>query len=354
MAQMRQQGPQGDTLFDDEFAANFHKDGTGGYGAMPNKDKDLEQQQIVGLNYKELLRGMCSFGNSAVSNVLMFVLLPWVMFTVVMCPFAVGYHRFAVLAWVLFTAALSGSISLVYSSFTAWGQPKLYWRWLGMLCLLATLLGMTLGLYDYYKYGQGYYVYQASRVYSDVSATDSPGAYQDAGTITFSDQAAIDTSRAVGYKDRGSLFCVAPVIDTTQLEVPKPGAIAPQVGFWAAGIDCCEPRGAFWCGPLLETKVRGGLVVRDATPFIHKVVPSFQTAVQEAATAYGLQAPEDSILVEWTQDTSLAGGDIWSQCTGFYSRAVSAYLIVLICIVVIGALIYDTSQRPSKGLAGKR
>jgi hypothetical protein len=344
-----QASPQGDSLFDDEFAANLHRE-SGGYGAMPGKgnQSDVEQQAA---GYGKLKAGMCSFGTSAVTNLLMFVLLPWAMFTIVMWPFALGYHQFAVFAWMLFGCLTSASVGLVYGSFTPWGNPKLYWRWLGMLCILACVLGMVLGLYDYYKYGQGYYVYQASRPYSEVAPSENPGAYLDAGTIDFTPEAAIDTSRSVGYKERGSMFCVAPIIDTTQLAMPKAQAGGtPKVGFWAAGIDCCGPRGAFWCGPLLESKVHGGLVVRDTTSFAQKVVPSYMRAVAEASASYEIEAPKDAVLVLWSalapEDVGL---DIWSQCTAFYSRAVSTYIVVLFAVVVFGALIYDASQGKAKG-----
>lgn len=321
---------------------------------------DVEQQANGHAKLANLKAGMCSFGSSAVTNLLMFVLLPWAMFTITMWPFALGYHRYAVFAWTLFGCLAASSAGLVYGSFTSWGNPRMYWRWLGMLCILACVLGMVLGLYDYYKYGLGYYVYQNSRPYSDVAPSENPGAYLDAGTIDFAPEAAIDTSRAVGYKDRGLMFCVAPIIDTTRLAMPgararedaahlAPGAGAPKVGFWAAGIDCCGPRGTFWCGPLLESRVRGGIVVRDATPLAQKVVPSYMTAVTEASASYEIQAPKDVVLVQWSalapEDVGL---DIWSQCTAFYSRAVSTYIVSLFAIVVFGALIYDASQQKAK------
>jgi hypothetical protein len=304
---------------------------------------DVERQK----QFEEPEGMLAEFGTRVVTNALAFVFVPWVVFCLVMLSFALGYHRLPVLAWLGFFATLGCSFALTRVNFRSLGKPRMYWTLLGMLCACAALVGMTLGLY-YYKYGQGYYVYQASQPYTEVVASSRPGAFQDAGTITFSDSARIDTSRSVGFVDSGSMYCAAPIIDMKEMESSKRGQPVPQVGFWAVGFDCCEPRSVFWCSRVRvhdHKKTQSGLVVRDAAPLGHQVVPVFRRAVREAAAAYGLQAHEDAIMLELNQDLHLASGKFWSEALSFYKRAVLAYFGVLAVISFLTALFYDGNQR---------
>jgi len=103
---------------------------------------------------------------------------------------------------------------------------------------------------------------------------------------------------------------------------------APTINYWAAGLDCCEERANFWCGPIQDESVQGGLVILDVSPIAQKLVPNYLAAVHQASVAYGLKVPENPMIVKWTRNKHRAHIIFWYDGVDYYRRCVWAYLVV--------------------------
>ena len=80
--------------------------------------------------------------------------------------------------------------------------------------------------------------------YLNVLPSESAAAHADAGKLLFSLDTKVDTSKTVGYRAK-HVYCVAPIMDyaTTVIQ------------YWAVGVDCCQGRGQFACGDVVDVKV---------------------------------------------------------------------------------------------------
>merc|ERR1719222_668745 len=108
----------------------------------------------------------------------------------------------------------------------------------------------------------------------------------DAGAIQFKQDAYVDTTMSIGYKD-STVWCAAPI---------KWGdAKVSNIDFWAVGIDCCTGfPGNFNC---LENrddfKARGGLRwIDDAA------MPYFRVAVSQAQQEFD-RTSRHPIFFQW-------------------------------------------------------
>jgi len=269
-------------------------------------------------------------------NMAMFLFTPWAVFALVMLPFALGYRRLAPLAWIVFAIFMIFSFGLIWWSTRPRGTPRLYWRMLGTMCFFMTVLATLLGLLDYYKYIDSYRTYQNSRTYSDVLPEEDPGAFQDAGAITFGQGTVVDASRAISYKDRIS-YCVAPIIKEEVGALPQAEhGYLPKVSFWAVGEDCCKEGHKFWCGPIGHGKAAlGGHVVLDSSPLFDSGRPQYIKAVKKAAAQYDFYVPDAVIMVKWTADPSEIVDHFWDEGVAFYRRAVGYFALISLVLLLL-------------------
>merc|ERR550537_821201 len=152
-----------------------------------------------------------------------------------------------------------------------------------------------------------YYAYDENRSYSNVLPTEPAEAHADAGKIKFSHTARVDTTRAMGYK-AGSVYCVAPILDDTQLD---------RVEYWAAGIDCCPSRGDFNCDDAWNPKAKSGVVILDSNALIPTKHDFYMKAAKEAEAAYQLSSAEEPLFVRWVADPQGIQDDYWRAGVGF-------------------------------------
>lgn len=154
-----------------------------------------------------------------------------------------------------------------------------------------------------------YTLAMTGRKYDDVSPTAKAAVYADAGIIRFSEDSALDTSRAFGYKGDDFTYCVAPVVSREAAVHPSSGG--PKVSFWAVGKDCCGNRRDFECDGAGETETRNAFTVKELQKdwFTSLLVPktsrpSYLKAVKAAKALHNLQSENDEqvILVRWAAE----------------------------------------------------
>mmetsp|Transcript_124247 Transcript_124247/g.362713 ORF Transcript_124247/g.362713 Transcript_124247/m.362713 type:complete len:353 (-) Transcript_124247:110-1168(-) len=323
-----------------------HRSSDSEYGSTWERDESRMGASMVTKAASVLAgRKMEQLKASPAANLAMFIMLPWVVFTVVMGPFALGYRHFHAAAWAILGLglALSGALWLLgQRPSQAEVHLKSYWNYLSALCVVAAVLGALLGLYGYFRFVTVYHIYQASRFYLNVLPTQAPAEFQDAGMFTFSHDAYVDPTRSVGYRAALRRYCAAPIL-AHRATTSAPG-VEPLANFWAVGLDCCHSRGLFECGPVWDASAHSGLRVLDASPLRVQERPKYMTAVREAASAYGLSAPDNAILVEWTKSPEDLPQVHWDDGVRFYTRAVGVYIAVVLALGLFAALYWDARR----------
>lgn len=181
-------------------------------------------------------------------------------------------------------------------------QPLMF---LGLMCLGTVVLGGVVGGANYSWHMRSYYHFVDSREYTNVLPSEPAAAHADAGKIIFSAGAVVDKTKSVGY-NHGSLYCVAPIIDTYTL---------PRVEYWAVGVDCCAPRSDFACDDALKGGVRGGMVISDGGFLQHGNAEYYHRAVQVAQAAFDLQSAPEPIYVRWVADPTAVNDALLTTAT---------------------------------------
>eukprot|EP00746_Dinoflagellata_sp_MGD_P011027 gnl/MRDRNA2_/MRDRNA2_122996_c0_seq1.p1 gnl/MRDRNA2_/MRDRNA2_122996_c0~~gnl/MRDRNA2_/MRDRNA2_122996_c0_seq1.p1 ORF type:complete len:405 (+),score=57.52 gnl/MRDRNA2_/MRDRNA2_122996_c0_seq1:48-1217(+) len=125
-------------------------------------------------------------------------------------------------------------------------------RWHFLLAVISVVLATFIGTWNYQEHWGLFLLAASGRTYKDVSATSPAVAHLDAGQVWFDEDAVLDDSSAIGYKEFRYTYCVAPVIGASNQD---------KVQYWAVGLDCCDERGGFRCDDATDIGVKGGLVV---------------------------------------------------------------------------------------------
>lgn len=231
------------------------------------------------------------------------ILGPWLMFMWMVLVWILLQH-YSVDCCVLLTAALCGACFFMVF---AWHMGK---RWgpvsllpLGMLCLVAVVMGVSMGRAGWQQHWRAYWWMQTGLRTMDTSASTSAAARADSAVIEFNSngqtrsRTLIDDTRAAGYKE-GSIYCVAPVMSPETA-----GSSAAVVNYWAIGIDCCSDLGSFTCDASRSHKGGFGVVMLDAgypCPGCHS--DKYKAAVAKAEAMHGLVSAPGALYVRWVAD----------------------------------------------------
>lgn len=217
------------------------------------------------------------------------------------------------------------------------------------------LLPLYIGVKIFVAVYAPYYLAVSGRNYKDVPPTGKSAVYADAGIIRFTDDAALDTSRAFGFKGEDFTYCVAPVVSRTAAVHPDSGG--PKVSFWAVGQDCCGNRRDFECDGAGETEVKNAFTVNDLEKdALTKILvprtskPMYLKAVEAAKALHNLKSEDDDniILLRWAADPE----DILEV---WHNRAKLAVVISCVCytvfIVIVWTFIHVYFDRDIQKLA---
>lgn len=221
----------------------------------------------------------------AITELLCIAMMSWLVFSVVCALFGTIYHGHGTFVWLfvgigcfISLAEIPRGRSLSIS---------------GFFCLFALIAATLVGLLAHdFALGQ-YWESRSLEVRTNVLPSEDAGAFRDAGEIIFADEARLDSSRALGYKDR-SVFCVAPISDDS----PAGG----KVQFWATGVDCCAARGTFTCDDAWDPKAKAGIVLRNASRLNPQLRPQFVEAVKQAEAAFDMPSAQTPVFVRWVAD----------------------------------------------------
>eukprot|EP00927_Polykrikos_kofoidii_P027714 TRINITY_DN24291_c0_g1_i1.p1 TRINITY_DN24291_c0_g1~~TRINITY_DN24291_c0_g1_i1.p1 ORF type:complete len:361 (+),score=68.24 TRINITY_DN24291_c0_g1_i1:50-1084(+) len=225
------------------------------------------------------------------------VLIPSVIFFFVCFMFANWFWKMPML--VVFVVLLIGFVPLAIGVVPQMRRAATWHFWVSVLAVIAVVCSATVGLATYFAQLRSYWQYKESFSYTNVPPSDPSQAYMDAGKIIFADDARVDSSRSVGYKDV-KVYCVAPIIDDTVYE--------DSVQFWAVGMDCCEARGKFSCDDAWDVRARSALVVTN--------VEKYPEAIKQAEAAYGLRSAENPLFVRWVVDPWVVQQLYWHMGVG--------------------------------------
>lgn len=281
-----------------------------------------------------LTRGASATGNgqkptkkkpaSNVSGLLMLVFLPWLMYTVICTLFTFCFHHYSIIVWgLVILCCMMSILFLVLSSRNPRGPAYTY---LGVLCLFACFVATCMGLMIYCTYMHNYFSYSENRTYTDVLPSEPAAAHSDAGTMVFTAESRVDTTKALGYK-AGTVYCVAPILDDTQ---------SSSVEYWAVGTDCCSQRADFNCDDAWDPKAKSGVVVLENNCWLPSQHEWYMKAVKQAAAAYNVVSAKEPIFVRWVTDPEKVEADFLQKGAGFLVASAAIYFLV--CIILGGTL----------------
>lgn len=272
--------------------------------------------------------------------------MPWLMFVTLSVLWTFAYHHFYLLVWLVVLAW--SCFAFVFMALDSRGRMGGSWfLFLGMLCLFSVVNASLCGGYNYWMHMFHYWSFDENRGYSNVLPSEPAEGKQDAGTIVFSNTARVDTTRAVGYRS-GTTYCVAPIMDDTQLD---------RVEYWAAGTNCCDARGDFTCDDTWNPKAKSGVVILDMVPgdaylasgdtsigvsLWAPALPYYKKAARQAEAHFALTSAEKAIFVRWVADTQVVQDEFWHAGTTFLLIVIAIYLGISI---IAGAMLQLWSKR---------
>jgi hypothetical protein len=272
--------------------------------------------------------------------------MPWLMFVTLSVLWTFAYHHFYIAVWLL--ALAWACFAFIFMALDNRGRMGGSWfLFLGLLCLFAVVNACLCGGYNYWMHMFHYWSFDENRGYTNVLPTEPAEGHLDAGTIVFSNTARVDTTRAVGYK-AGTTYCVAPIMDDTQLD---------RVEYWAAGTNCCNSRGDFTCDDTWNPRAKSGVVILDMVPGDAQIssgdtsvgvslwapaLPYFKKAAKQAEAHFALTSSAKAIFVRWVVDTQVVQDEFWHAGTMFLLVIILIYLGIS---VVAGAMLQLWSKR---------
>mmetsp|Transcript_22266 Transcript_22266/g.56237 ORF Transcript_22266/g.56237 Transcript_22266/m.56237 type:complete len:355 (+) Transcript_22266:600-1664(+) len=169
------------------------------------------------------------------------------------------------------------------------------------VCVLSgVLLGLTAAVYNWQKFYEHVTFFDSGTHYRNVVPTSPAESVLDAAKLQFSHQSIVETTRSVGYRHKGVMYCIAPVVE-------KDADVTGKIGFWAVGINCCEPVGHFYCDDAIDQPSHTAAVVlaRKSSVFVQKPATEiYQAAQLKAEGQFHLPHEDSALYVRWMKDPS--------------------------------------------------
>lgn len=242
-------------------------------------------------------------------------------FTVIAFLFSFAYHLVPVLAW-LSVVAFLGTIVFVVPPHVSKARGV---DWLPLFALMTAICSaVVLGALNFEFHMHPYYKYAFHTAYGNVLPSEGAAAHADAGKIVWSASARVDNTRSVGFKKGYHTYCVAPVMDDSDMS---------KVGFWAAGIDCCNARGFFWCDEA------GYPLAYGAVPLVEPGLLSlnhdgYYTAIKMAEASFNIHAEKNPLLIRWVTDPVMVELRMLYMGAGLFVLGFAVAAIIAILLVV--------------------
>jgi uncharacterized membrane protein SirB2 len=222
-------------------------------------------------------------------------LAPWMVFSGVFAALSFSMHYFwAEGAWATVIASFLLCCVTGFFAFRAQmsRQDPMWFTFATVMLFIAALSGTVLGEMNYRYNTRPFFDISNLNTYPSVDPARRKGQQlMDAGRVYFTENSAIDFSKAVFYKNEDR-YCVAPIVNTEELADQK-----ETYDFWAVGVNCCGATSIdFKCGAYDNKQAHAGirLMRDDQRPF-------FRLAVQQAEAAFNIKA-DHPLFFEWMQD----------------------------------------------------
>jgi len=254
----------------------------------------------------------------------------WAAFAVVCLLFGFSYHDSETEVWSL---VLLGAGVLIIVIGTQWRQrnynPTAHASVIIAGWLLASLMmGTLVGLFSYDCCIGEYWLSQRLEARQNVLPSEPAGAYANAGEIVFADEARVDASKSVGFKDT-DIYCVAPVASDAPLDT---------VQFWAAGINCCGARGSFACDDAWNPKAHAGVVINNISNVLMRsdIRGKYLQAIKLAEVTYAIASAQEPIFVRWVANPDQVQLNVWRAGLGILLASI--IIAALFCILQAWAM----------------
>jgi len=144
----------------------------------------------------------------------------------------------------------------------------------------------------------------------------------DAGRIHFSEDAHVDISRSMGFRNYDT-YCVAPIT--------VGDAKLANYDFWAVGTNCCLGSDGrdFRCGEFNNLAAHSGLRLMD-----DKERRYFRLAVEQAEAAYDIDS-NHAVFMYWMQDPDAELQAYSNEGNENFVSAICACVAVQLFLVVL-------------------
>jgi len=282
--------------------------------------------------------------------IFLIVLIPWGFFvgTYALASFRVPYLYpnlfYALLVCSFFLIVAFAALSLQQ----AWKRKKLGKdavdpSWVAFLfwtLLIAWVVGLGAGWYNYSEYMREYYDLDSWSDYKEVSPLQTRGNdILDAGTVVFVNNTKLDLALSTGYTS-GDTYCVAPVVEGN--------SSLALYDFWAVGKNCCGSHGSkFSCDGYHDDDLRGPPPQYSGTRYTGDEVAFYTLAVERAEAAHHIQSGSRIFLNYAKNPTNtrddLAEDGYHNQFVWCIAYFVFQLVVVLIAVRVIGGSFFNES-----------
>lgn len=263
------------------------------------------------------------------------VFVPLLEFILVFSLFLFGHWRVPLLTWLTVMCCFTVSAVMITVSLLGQSRETGFHFALGVSCIVACVLAVCMGSFAYHAYMEQYWWMETGRHYANLNATSPAGSHLDGSLLHFHDTSAVDTTKAVGFRD-GTVYCVAPVLDDTQ---------SKRVEYWAVGKDCCDQRGDFLCDDASDPTASNAVVILGGTMLLPGQEQTrnkhWIRAVREAEAAHDLASSEGAMLVRWVRDPVTIQDQLHSS--GVMLLGVGAALELVVAVILMCVL-----PRPSR------
>jgi hypothetical protein len=204
-------------------------------------------------------------------------------------------------------------------------EPTWY-LFLFVTSLIAWILGVYLGIHNFYLRMESYYGIENLGNYHDVDPSKTRGQQlMDAGRVIFKPGTHLDLTKSMSFMNT-DLYCVTPIVSANH---SLKGA--ESYDFWAVGTNCCcgeTIRDAkFRCGEYGNIKASAGLrLMRDEQR------PFYRLAVQQALSSYNIRS-EHPLFFHWVQDPVVASEALnWEGHRRFLTGVYLHFAFQLACV----------------------
>ncbi|CAD7930177.1 unnamed protein product [Amoebophrya sp. A25] len=191
---------------------------------------------------------------------------------------------------------------------------------------LALLLAGACSYWNYNLYFERVVFADTGASYRNLVPTTPAESVLDASKLQFSHESIVETTRGVGYRYLGSMYCVAPIVE-------KDATYSGKVSFWAVGVNCCDSVGDFYCDDAIDqTSHKAAVVMQRKAPFfVPKISEIYALAQLKAEGEFGLPHEAEPIYLRWMRDPGLLRTHYVSSSVAFLfaSSAVAGAVLYL-------------------------